>query len=113
MQTLYQEWGGVFSKLRIGSKKVFGIQRTALFQLQKSTLRTFSAEPHGSGMYEIPRCVVLQLLPSMFTPELAQTLTACPLGLGLTQQLLPAAPLQTGGVTQLHNSGGTATLMVH
>lgn len=28
-------------------------------------------------------------------PELAQTLTACPLGLGLTQ-LLPTAPLQTG-----------------
>lgn len=49
----------------------------------------------GSGMYGIPCCVVLQLLPLMFTPELAQTLTACPLGLSLTQ-LLPAAPHQTG-----------------
>lgn len=64
-------------------------------QLKKSTVRIFLTQPHGSGMYEIPCCVVLQLLPLMFTPELAQTLTACPLGHGLTQ-LLPAAPLQTG-----------------
>lgn len=52
-------------------------------------------KPHGSEMYEIPCCAHLQLLPSMFTPDLAQTLTACPVGLSLLQ-LLPAAPLQTG-----------------
>lgn len=52
-------------------------------------------KPHGSEMYEIPCCALLQLLPSMFTPELAQTLTACPVGLSLLQ-LLPAASLQTG-----------------
>ena len=76
-------------------KRPFGEQTITPFQLRKSTVRIFSTEPHGSEMYEIPCCVVLQLLPPMFTPELAQTLTAWPPGLGLTQPL-PAAPLQTG-----------------
>ncbi len=70
-------------------------RQSLFFQLKNSTVRIFSARQHGSEMYEIPCCAVLQLLPLMFTPELAQTLTACPLGLGLTQ-LLPAALLQTG-----------------
>lgn len=68
--------------------------RQSLLFNSKSPQSGYS-EPHGSEMYEMPRCAVLQLLPLMFTPELAQTLTACPLGLGLTQ-LLPTAPLQTG-----------------
>lgn len=84
-----------FSKFCTETKKTFGIQTIIPFQLQKSTVRVFLTEPHGSEMYEMPCCAVLQLLPLMFTPELAQTLTACPLGLGLTQ-LLPTAPLQTG-----------------
>lgn len=86
---------GELSRFGTGTEKTFGRQTITPFQLQKSTVRIFSTEPHGSEMYEIPRCVVLQLLPPMFTPELAQTLTAWPLGLGLTQPL-PAAPLQTG-----------------
>ena len=63
-------------------------------------------------MYEIPCRAVLQLLPSLFTPELAQTLTACPDGLSLTEPL-PEAPSPNGGVTQPHNSEGNATLMLH
>ena len=86
---------GEFSKSYSKTEKTFGIETFAPFQLKNSTVRIFLTEPHGSEMYEIPCCAVLQLLPLMFTPELAQTLTACPLGLGLTQ-LLPAGPLQTG-----------------
>lgn len=86
---------GEFSKFCTRTVKTFGTQTVIPFQLKKSTVRIFSIEPHRSEMYEIPCCVVLQLLPPMFAPELAQTLTACPLGLGLTQ-LLPAATLQTG-----------------
>lgn len=78
----------------MGSKFCTG-KHTDNHSVSTSTVRISSTEPHGSEMYEIPCCVVLQLLPPMFTPELAQTLTTCPLGLGLTQ-LLPAAPLQTG-----------------
>lgn len=86
---------GEFSKFYSKTEKTFDIQTCTPFQLKNSTVRIFLPQPHGSEMYEIPCCAVLQLQPLMFTPELAQTLTACPLGLGLTQ-LLPAAPLQTG-----------------
>lgn len=86
---------GEFSNFSIKTERTFGMQTITPFQLEKSTVRIFSTEPHGSEMYEIPCCAVLQLLPLMFTPELAQTLTACPLGLSLTQ-LLPTASLQTG-----------------
>lgn len=86
---------GEFSKFFQKTEKISGIQTVAPIQLTKSTIRIFSREPHGSEMYEIPCCAVLQLLPPMFTPQLAWTLTACPLGLGHTQ-LPPAAPLQMG-----------------
>lgn len=75
------------------TKKTFGKQTITPFQLTKFTVRIFSREPHGSEMYEIPCCAVLQLLPLMFTPQLAWI--PPPLGLDLTQ-LLPAAPLQMG-----------------
>ena len=83
------------------------LKRPLAHGLRKSRVRRFYAEPHGSEMYKIPCCAILQLPPPMFTPELAQSLAACPRG--------PAACSSSpnGGVTRLHNSGGTATLKLH
>lgn len=75
-------------------KRPLGNRQSLLFSTE-TPQSGFCSELHGSQMYEIPCCAVLQLLPPMFTPLLAWALTACPLGLGLPQ-LLPAAPLQMG-----------------
>lgn len=108
MQTMYH---GEFNTFSTGSEKIFGVQTITPSQLKRTTVRIFSAEPHGSGMYEIPRCAVLQLLPLMFTPELARTRSMAPWSWTHTTIACSSSP--NGGVTQLHNSGGTATLMLH
>lgn len=90
----HTSWGGsqVYVQ-KLGNTS--STQTITSFHPKKPTLSRQSMKPHGSEMYEIPCWALLQLLPSMFTPELAQTLTACPVGLSLLQ-LLPAASLQTG-----------------
>lgn len=90
---MWNECQGGVQEIRWENRKDLWHTSSRFFSPGK--VRILSAEPHRAEMYEIPCCAVLQLLPSMFTPELAQTLTACPVGPSLIQPL-PAAPLQTG-----------------